>query len=164
MMELLKNIIENEFGAMEGEVYFGYIDEYIQISFKKNVPMEYVYKTAKKLNEITDEIMYEVCKYSVEYCKDTLEDDMDIEIDIDELDEPMNILEYMGFDGLIVNMPENMEDVGLNLEGHCDWDEEIGIQCIIKNDKVDYVGMWNRWDMWNNSYIESGCNYVKNKC
>ena len=163
-MDLIKNLYENEYEEMEGEVYFGYIDKYIRLIFEKDIPMDYVCNTVKMLQEFDEQMMYEICKYSVKYCTDTLErfSDMELDIDVNKLDNPLNILEYMKITGLIVNMPEDMTEIGINLEGTCDWAEEIGIQWIIKEKKVVYVGSWSMLDMWISSYEESLSNYVRN--
>ena len=162
-MELVKNIYENEFEEMEGEVYFGYLDKYIHLRFEKDIPIEYVHKVAEKLNELTEEMVCAICKYSVEYCLDKLDDYEDLEMDIedDEFDDCLNILEYMEIEGLVVNKPNNYEDIGINLEGSCDWDEENGIQWLIKDDQVVYVGPWSMLNIWRSPYENSMFNYAK---
>lgn len=165
-MDLIRNIYENEYEEMEGEVYFAYIDKYIHLIYEKDIPMDYVYKTVSLLQEFDEQMMYEMCKYSVKYCKDTLErfPDMELDIDVNKLDNPLNILEYMKITGLIINMPEDMMEIGINLEGACDWAEEIGIQWLIKGKRVVYVGSWSMLDIWLSSYEESLSNYARNKC
>ncbi len=161
-MELIRNIIENEFGKMEGEVYFGYIDEYIQLIFKKEVPIEYVYKTAEKLNELNDDVMYELCKYSLAYYRDTIDCYPDIEEDIDmrDVNEVMEIMNHMEFGTLVVNLPEDMSDVGLNLEGSCEWESDSNIQWLFKDEHFVYVGPWRYQNIWRAKYKDAFVNYA----
>ena len=162
-MELIKNIFENEFEEMEGEVYFGYIGKYIHLRFGKDVPEEYVHKVAERLNEFTEEIMCKICNYSIRYCLDKLEsyEDIETDIDVDEFNDCFSILEYMEIEGLVVNKPDDLKDIGINLEGSCDWDEEQGIQWLIKEDDVVYVGPWSMLNIWHSPYENSLFNYAK---
>ena len=161
-MELIRGIHENEFGKMEGEVYFGYIKEYIGLSFKKNVPIEYVEKTAELLNELSEEKINEICTYSMAYYKDTLECYPDIaeDIDMENVNSATDILKHMEFGMLVVNLSEDMNQVGLNLEGSCEWAEDDGIQWIIKNDKIVYVGPWHFQNMWRAKYEDDLWNFA----
>lgn len=43
-MSKIKNLKENDFGEMEGEVYFNAINQNITVLFEKEVPMDYVEK------------------------------------------------------------------------------------------------------------------------
>ena len=70
------------------------------------------------------------------------------------------ILKYMQFDELVVNLPEDMSCYGINLVGSCDWDEENGIQWLIKDDTVVYTGPWADLNIWYSHYEELICNYV----
>lgn len=162
-MELIRNIFENEYGKMEGEVFFGLINEYIQLSFKKQVPIEYVEKTAELLNGLSEDKMKEICTYSMAYCNDILESYPDFaeELNIEDINSVTDILKHMEFGMLVVNLPEDMNQVGLNLEGSCEWAEDNGIQWIIKNDEIIYVGPWQFQNMWRAKYEEDDdCNYV----
>lgn len=71
-------------------------------------------------------------------------------------------MEYMEIEGLVVNKPDNMDDIGINLEGSCDWDEENGIQWLIKDDAVVYTGPWSMLNIWRSPYEKSMFNYAKN--
>ena len=69
----------------------------------------------------------------------------------------------MGITSLKVDLYKN-EDVKkvrvLNLIGWCDWDEENGIEWLIKEDEVVYVGA-NDWvNIWYSPYEDNLFNYV----
>ena len=40
----------------------------------------------------------------------------------------------------------------LNLSGSCDWDEENGIQWLIKEDEVVYAGAYQDLSIWYSPY------------
>ncbi len=162
-MELIKNITENEFGEMVGEVWFKHIDGYIDLRFEQDVPMEYVYKVAEKLNCLQENTFNDIYKYSILYCKDMVESypDMEIDIDTDSFEKDSDIMSYMEFEELVINLPEDLSEVGINLGGSCEWDIENGIQWLIKGDEVVYVGSWDDLNIWYSPYEEDEiCNYV----
>ena len=86
--------------------------------------------------------------------------DIDEDINMDEVHGATSILKHMEFGVLVVNLPEDMSEVGLNLEGSCEWAEDDGIQWIIKNDKIVYVGPWQFQNMWRADFEDDFCNYV----
>lgn len=159
-MELIKDIKENEYEEMVGKVYFNYVEDYIDLRFEKNIPMEYVYQTAEKLNSIQETLIDEICRYSIVFCKDVLERRSKMKEEVNNLNDPKGIFKYMQFDELVVNLPEDMSCYGINLVGSCDWDEENGIQWLIKEDAVVYAGPWADLNIWYSPYEEFLCNYV----
>ncbi len=164
-MELIKDIREYEFDdtQMAGSVYFGYLGDYIDLRFDKDIPMDYVIKTAEKLNTVTEEIMNTLFERSIIYCRSKVESYgyLKRKIRLNKLEKPSDILKYMEIDGLIVNLPEDMSQVAINLEGSCDWEEEDGIQWLIRDDTVVYVGPWADIDIWYSKAFEDGlCNYA----
>ncbi len=157
-MELIKDIRENRFGKMEGKVYFEYLGEYIGLRFKKDIPMDYVIKTAEKMNALTEDIMNKLFECSIIYCRENLEEReyLKRKIRLDKLEKPSDILKYMEINGLIVNLPEDMSKVAVNLEGSCDWEEEDGIQWLIRDDAVVYTGPWADINIWRSKVREEG--------
>ena len=161
-MELIRNIVENKFGKMEGEVWFGGMDRYISLHFDKETPMDYVEKTARHLNSLDKKKLDELFGYSLAYYKDTIEGWPDIieDIDMDGVDDIAGIKEHMEICSLTVNQPKNLSKVGLNLEGGCDWNEDNGIQWVLIGDEVVYVGVWRFEDIWYGDYKHADDNYA----
>ena len=48
----------------------------------------------------------------------------------------------------------------LNLSGCCAWDEENGIQWLVIDGKVIYVGTWDDLSLWNSDLNNPITNYV----
>ncbi len=160
-MELIKDIKEYEFDdtQMAGRVYFKYLGDYIDLRFDKGIPMEYVEKTAEKLNDISEETMEQLFNFSIKYCRWNLEEwkHLKRKIRLDLIKKPSDIMKHMSIEGLIVNLPEDMSQIGINLEGSCDWEEEDGIQWLIRDDTVVYVGPWADIDIWYSEVYEEMC-------
>ncbi len=156
-MELIKNLKENQFGSMEGEVYFPWEKKNITITFHKDVPIEYAEKTAQALNDLDDSVMDKVVKGLYAYYQEAIEDNPDIieDIDMDNVEDENDIIEHMSLETLTVTVPEDgdPDKVGLNLDGACDWTEDW-LQCIIIGSKVVYLGPFRFEDMWYPDYSE----------
>ncbi len=163
-MELIRNLTENEFEEMVGEVYFKHIDKYIRLRFDKSIPMDYVHETAEKLNSLSEQTINDIYKYSVFFCRDMLDSypDAGIDIDVESFDNDSDIMKYMEFEELVIDLPEeDMSRYGINLGGSCKWDTDNGIQWLIKEEKVVYVGGWDDLNIWYSPYEEDDiCNYV----
>ena len=63
-MSGIKNLRENEFEEMEGEVYFNGIGQNIVIRFDKEVPMDYVEKQVEHLQSLNKKVIYNMCYYA----------------------------------------------------------------------------------------------------
>ncbi len=63
-MSEIKNLKENEFGEMEGEVYFNAINQNITVLFEKEVPMDYVEKQVEYLQAIDEKVIQKMCYYA----------------------------------------------------------------------------------------------------
>lgn len=164
-MELIKEVFENEFGQMEGKVYFDYIKKYITLFFDKEVPMPYVIKTVNYLNNINENVVVDLCRYSKKICEIKMKNYPDAEYPdgLSEVKDPLEIFNYMQINHLKVDMYIDESDQNipvLNLGGSCDWDEDNGIQWLIKEDKVVYVGVWDDLDIWYCDFDDYITNYV----
>ena len=42
----------------------------------------------------------------------------------------------------------------LNLSGGCDWQEDEGLHCLMKNGHVIYMGSWNDEDVWDEHLLD----------
>jgi len=161
----IRNLRENESGEMEGEVYFSAIKQNIMVIFDKKVPMDYVKWQIEYLWSLDDKIIQKMCYYANLYRKDIMEDcpNQDYPEGLDGIKDPLELLEYMGITCLKVDLYKNesVKEVRvLNLMGWCDWDEENGIEWLIKEDKVVYTGA-NDWvNIWHSPYENNLFNYA----
>ena len=164
-MTYIRNIKENESGRMEGEVDLGAIKQNIIVMFDKKAPIDYVKSQLEYLWSLDDKIIKKMCFYADLYRKDIMEEcpDQDYPEGLERVKDPLELWEYMGITSLKVDLYKN-EDVKkvrvLNLIGWCDWDEENGIEWLIKEDEVVYVGA-NDWvNIWYSPYEDNLFNYV----
>lgn len=136
-MKLIKDIRVNEFGEMEGKVYFNYFNKYIDLEYEEGLSDEYVEFISNYLNTISLEIIRDICKYSILYCYEMIEQYPDYRYPegSKKLDSDMEVLNYIDILKLRIDSCDNEKIPVLNLSGSCQWDRENGIQILIKDDK-----------------------------
>lgn len=153
----IKEVREDEFGKMVGMVWFPYLGKEIEVQYDQEVPQEYVENSLLYLSSVKEGLMQEICKYALFFLQDTLENTSVGELlneDLMHLENPLDVLKYMDFNFLTIDMPQDFTIPTLNLGGGCDWAESEGFQCLIRNDEVIYLGMWNDWSVWHDSYSD----------
>lgn len=164
-MPYIRNLRENESGKMEGEVYFSAAKQDIIVIFDKKVPIDYVKMQIEYLQSLDDKVIQKMCYYANLYRKDIMEEcpDKDYPQGLERIEDPLELFEYMGITSLKVDLYKNegVEKVRvLNLTGWCDWEEENGIEWLIKEDEVVYVGA-NDWvNIWYSPYEDNLFNYA----
>jgi len=165
---LLKNSYKNEFGEIEGTAFFPYFNKEITVICRKGVSFEYAKKCLKYLAEVDEELILQICKYAEFYLKDTLESTSIGELYYDEgepfpHDDLPAMLQYFGFETLYIDEPPASEETSgrvLNLYGGCDWEEDEGIQCLVKDGEVIFLGGFNAWSVWRDYSRDYIGNYV----
>lgn len=164
----LRNIYKNEFNEIEGIAFFPYFDKEITVVCRKGVTPEYAEKCLKYLEEVDDALIFQICKYAEFFLKDTLENTSVGELEDGEAfpyDNPLDLLRYFSFCTLYIDEPpesiaESSEINVLNLSGSCDWREDDGIQCLVKNEEVLYLGDFEVLNVWHDYSENYYGNYV----
>ncbi len=164
--DVLKGADRNEFEQIEGKALFPYFQKEIDVFCSPKVSPEYVQKTLEWLSEIDKTRMEEICRYASYYLRDELENtnvgDL-MDQGAQHLESPLDVLNYMEFSFLTIEEPEDLEIPVLNLGGGCDWREDEGIQCLIRNGQIIYIGLWNDYSVWGKYYLNDDqylSNYV----
>jgi len=161
-MDLIRNLKENEFDEMEGEVYFEYLNKYIHLIYVKDIDYTYVKKVANYLNKIDEKIMNKLVEYSIKYCNDMISNYPDVEYKkgLCNLKNPIDILNYLEVNRLKIDEFSDENSNVLNLSGSCEWDRENGFQWLIRDDKILYVGAWDDLNIWLSPLDDKWSNYV----
>ena len=159
----LRSIYQNEFDEMEGIAFFPYFEKEITVICRKGVSSEYAEKCLKYLEEVDEALILQICKYAEFFLKDKLENTSVGELGDDEAfpyDNLLDLLHYFRFNTLYIDEPpksiaESSEINVLNLSGGCDWWEDEGLQCLVKNGEVIYLGYFENANVWQNDYSEN---------
>lgn len=142
---------EDEFGNMCGFAPFPYFQRNIEVTCEDGVTPEYAAKSLQWLAQVDEALIREICQYAYYYLQDTLERTSVGELldeEIQHIQDPMEILRYMDLGMLHISEPLDPGIPVLNLSGGCDWREDEGLQCLIREGRTVYLGSWNDLDIW----------------
>lgn len=153
---LLRNI-ENVKEGQEGEVYCRLFHQYIKLYSWKGAGMGYIEKCAAYLNSLSDEIIDRLCEASIRYCNDFC--DM-VGEEPKKFENVRDVLKLIQPNGLSIPKPKDENTPVIDLELNCDWEEEHGMQWIIRNDEVLYVGAYNGENPWGDFTEKKEWNYA----
>lgn len=120
----------------------------MQIAYDKNLSFEYINKAIDHLDFIYPILLAELCKYTTDYCKDTMKEYPDVKYKegLYNLSNNLDILNYIEFGDIKVQTYD--DDVVLNISGGCDWSDEGCLQWIIQGNSILYVGPWDDFETW----------------
>lgn len=164
--DILINVEIDEFDRVTGNVEFPYFHKQIEVTCDEGVTAEYVAHSIRWLAEVDEALVREICQYALYYLQDELESTSKGELldeGIQHIQEPLEVLRYMEFCSLDIKIPKEPEIPVLNLSGGCDWQEDEGLHCLIKNGHVVYMGSWNDGDVWDECLLNDDkylSNYV----
>lgn len=142
---------EDEFGNMCGFAPFPYFQRNIEVTCEDGVTPEYAAKSLQWLAQVDEALIREICQYACYYLQDTLECTSVGELldeEIQHIQDPMEILRYMDLGMLHISEPLDPGIPVLNLSGGCDWREDEGLQCLIREGRTVYLGSWSNLDIW----------------
>lgn len=162
--DILINAGIDEFDRVTGYVEFPYFHKQIEVICDEGVTAEYAAQSIRWLAEVDEALVREICQYALYYLRDQLESTSIGELlpeDIQHIQEPLEVLRYMEFGSLDITIPKDPEIPVLNLSGSCDWQEDEGLHCLIKNGHVVYMGSWNDEDVWDERLLNDD-NYLFN--
>ena len=143
----ITNLRENGYGQVEGEFFCECLNCQIDIAYDKNLTSEYVDKAIKHLCEIYPKLLNDLCKYTLKYCKTVMKDYPEVEYKkgLYQIKNTLEVLKYIEFGRLKIR--NYNESIALNISGGCDWADEKGLQWIIQNEEIVYVGPWYDFDI-----------------
>jgi hypothetical protein len=155
-MELIRNINKGSYG-LEGEVFFALFQKYIEVTADEPADVEYVAKCAAYLNALNSTIVDELCLASIRYCNDFLS-----AVGEEEriFAEPRAVLELIYPSVLLVPAPAISGEAVVHLELNCAWEEEHGMEWIVRGDEVKYVGAFHGEDAWGDFSSKEVWNYA----
>ena len=154
-MDLIKNVEEGEFG-IEGEVFFRKFNKYIALSIEDD-NLSFAQECAEHLDSLSEDVIEALCEASIRYCNSFL----------DAIGEPTksfhkasDILHLIHPSVLIVPYPENENVKVIHMELNCDWEPEHGMEWVVRENKVLYVGAFNGEDPWSDFSPKDAWNYA----
>ncbi len=154
----LRNPYKNEFGQIEGTALFPYFGSEINVICRQGVSPEYAEKCLGYLEKVDESLILQICRYAEYFLRDTLENTSVGELYYGEgepfpHDDLKGMLRYFRFGTLYIDKPpadaaDPAETEVLNLSGSCDWWEDEGLQCLVRDGKVIYLGYFGALSVW----------------
>ncbi|MBZ5488162.1 hypothetical protein HW452_11570 [Halomonas aquamarina] len=135
-------LTEGEDG-LEGKVYSALFDQVVTL-FAADADLVFARRCAVHLNQLSDEVVEHLCRSTVHYCDAFLSE---VGEPLIEFAAPRDVLKLVTPQVLIVPCPEKQTPV-VHLELECDWEPEHGLEWVVREDKVLYVGPFNDEDPW----------------
>tara|TARA_R100000306_G_scaffold32381_2_gene34123 strand:- start:2384 stop:2848 length:465 start_codon:yes stop_codon:yes gene_type:complete len=154
-VEVIRNITEGRFGV-EGEVYFGLFEKFISLSVEDD-SIAYAELCAAHLNSLSEKVILDLCRASIRYCHDFLENSGGHPKNFQH---PKEVLPLIYPSVLIVPSPEDPALPVVHLELDCEWEEEHGMEWIVRGNEVLFVGAFHGVNPWSD-FSEKKCwNYA----
>ncbi|MBO1583058.1 hypothetical protein [Bacillus sp. XF8] len=153
----IKNLKTNEYSELEGEAYFELFDQNILVYIDQDADIEYAELCITYLNSLSEELINKLCKASIRYCNEFLDD---IGEDIIEFSKLTDVLPHITPNTICIPNPKNNSEPVIDLELNCTWEEEHGMEWIIRSGKVMYVGAFNGINPYGDCDIGKDWNYA----
>jgi hypothetical protein len=154
--KLVQNLREGQHGQ-EGEVYFALFEKYIPLFNWRKANDAYIMKCADHLNSLDETIIGHLCRASIRYCNDFLDA---IGQEQKHFNKPRDVLSLIYPSSLSIPEPKEESIPVIHMELNCEWEEEHGMEWIIKDGKVLYVGAFNGLDPWAEFEPKDSWNYA----
>lgn len=94
--------------------------------------IDYAEKCIEHFNNISDDMIDEICHGLIESCRLSDED-----FELPEIEDVRDIFDYCWFTSMTVDVPED-DGISYIIEGEGEWGEVVGF--VIKNGSLEYVG------------------------
>ena len=146
MMDLLKDVLETPDGpfSVEGRVFCRPFGRYVAFAVEDAASMDYVVRCAEHLDTLPEATLVELCRASIRYCNEfrLLAGEAPL-----AFASPLDVLALLDPNTLLIPNEERPEPV-VHLELCCDWELEHGLEWIVRDGKVLYVGGFNGGNPW----------------
>ena len=157
---------ETEHGR-KGSVFCKFANEEIDVAvYDEGVSEDYIEKCIMSLNNLSDKTTEEICNAAKKYCLKVKElyEEYDLSlipiIPITADTKAEEICKYFKITGIVIEKPEDEKIVGYSIGGNCDWETEHGIEIIIRDEKVVYLGADEANSPWNDYDIYDEWNFI----
>jgi hypothetical protein len=135
---MIQYIEENKYGY-SGKMQFVLFNKEIEVALDGGT-IDYAEKCAKYLNELSENVIQDLCAASIRYCH-AIQKVNGTAPQI--FQSPKDVLRHINPSLLIVPELVDITELIIHLELNCTWEVEHGMEWIIRNDKLLYVGAFN---------------------
>lgn len=145
MTDLIRNVRQGNYGE-EGEAHFPLFHKDISIFIPSDVSLEYAETCASYLNSLDEKVIDRLCEASIRYCNDCLDCLGERLRQFERVKDILSEIEPILLD--ISKPPDGEREPAIHLELNCSWEEEHGMEWIVRSDRVLYVGSFHGINPW----------------
>lgn len=126
---------------LEGDFYFPLFQRNVAVWGFSQDSISYANECVKLAVNLSETLISELCQSSIRYCNTFLEE---IGEDVMYFDDEKAILSLINPRALIIEDGASIPVIHMELD--CEWEEEHGMEWIIRDGKLQYVGAFNGED------------------
>lgn len=157
LVKVIEDLSKEEYG-MSGTVHSKLFDKNLEVWIEEDVSIEYVNLCAKSLNCMGDNLIEDICKAAISYSEKFCEM---IGQEPPKIEKMRDILQYVEFGSMHIDEPEDVGVPVVHLTGGCEWEQEHGIEVIVRNGELIYLGAYNgEWAWGEVKHYEEDYNYA----
>lgn len=143
----------------EGKFWSSLFNNYGIVLVDAGVRKEYAEKCTDNFNDLPYLTMDEICRAAKLFMLSTLEGDSFGEFS--ERSYPKEVLGYLRLNDLRVNVPDDPEIIGYQLEFDCLWKEDLRLEIDIVANKAVFVGEYSvSRSFWGNDLSADPGNFI----
>lgn len=157
MQELIKDVTTEGSWPLQGKAYFGLFNRYVDFVVEDAATIEYVERCVRYLNSFDDALIESLCKVCIRYCNDFLEA---VGEPKKSFASPREVLALISPSLLIVPNTEDLDEPVVHMELNCEWEIEHGMEWVIRENRILYVGAFNGEDPWAEFLTKDTWNYA----
>lgn len=157
IIELIQSDGGCQFGRMHSALFGRDIDVAIE-----NADVGYAEKCAEYFNNIPNELVSQLTKFTLRYCEDFRQFFDSDSPEVPEGVSESEILDYVSPRILVIKAPKQADKIAFSVEFGCEWEPEHGMEWTLNDGKVLYVGDFVGMNPWYDEafYKKTGMNYV----
>ncbi len=154
---MIRNLRESDVeGCFDAECDFKLFNTKVDVFIDmEELDIDYVNKCVENLNSLIDELIDKLCEYTIRYCEDCRCFFEDEEIDIPENIKGRDILNYVSPVTIGIEEPDDKNSIGYVLEFNVLWEEEHGMEWVIRDNQILYVSQFDGTGAFDEEYDES---------
>ncbi len=147
---------ETKFGR-EGQTYCKFADTEIEVLIPdEEVTSAYIDQCMESLDSFSNELLETLCEAAKKYClkmkavcAEEEEENEDIAAIPVTADTPASeMMQYIQITSMKITEPDEEDVIAYQLSGNCDWNVENGIEIILVDDQIVYVGPFEDHSPW----------------
>lgn len=154
---LITDIKKTDLYNVEGKCTFLLFNQEIDVYVEDGSSIAYAETCVQYLNTMPNELITQLCEASLRYANDFNEAVGDEPLIVKK---PTDILQHISPGSVIIPEPENENQPAFSLSLSCSWEEEHGLEWVIRDGKLMYVGAFEYMDPYGDCDIDSEYNYA----